>query len=368
MPPFDFKLTKQDGSARLGTMQTAHGVVQTPMFMPVGTQATVKAVAPKELEAVGAQVILANTYHLYLRPGHDLIRELGGLHKFMGYHKPILTDSGGYQVFSLGPLRKITEQGVRFKSHLDGSMHDISPERAIEIQEALGADIIMAFDECTPYPSTEEYTRISMEMTTRWAGRCKNAKLATEQALFGIVQGGMYPQLRRESVEGLLEVGFDGYAIGGLSVGETREMMFEMTDCVTQLLPTDHPRYMMGVGTPLDILEGVKYGVDMFDCVLPTRNARNGGLFTSQGKINIRNAIYAKDSSPLDPKCDCYTCQNFSRAYLRHLMASQEMLAGHLNTIHNLRFYLRMAEEIRKNIASGTFLDYYRQLRSAYAT
>ena len=362
---FDLLATDPCG-ARLGLMTTPHGAVDTPAFMPVGTQGTVKALAPRNLDEVGARIILANTYHLYLRPGHELIHDLGGLHRFMRFPGPILTDSGGYQVFSLGPLRRITEEGVRFRSHLDGSAHVLTPERAIEIQEALGADVAMAFDECTPYPATREYAERSMDLTTRWARRCREARRREDQALFGIVQGGMFPDLRLRSAEEIQAIGFDGYAIGGLSVGEPRETMFEMVACVAPALPADRPRYLMGVGTPLDILDAVGRGIDLFDCVLPTRNARNGSLFTRRGKINIRNAQYARDDSPVEEGCDCYTCRTFSRAYLRHLAVAGEMLSGHLNTLHNLRFYMRLVEGARKSIACGRFLDYHRELRNAY--
>jgi queuine tRNA-ribosyltransferase len=365
---FGFELLAVDPSgARRGRLTTPHGVVETPAFMPVGTQATVKSLAPRNLEETGARIILANTYHLYLRPGHELIRDLGGLHRFMAWPGPILTDSGGYQVFSLGPLRTITEEGARFRSHLDGSSHLLTPERAVAIQEALGADVIMAFDECAPYPASRDYTERSTDLTTRWAKRCADAKARPDQALFGIVQGGMFPDLRRRSAEAIRAIGFDGYAIGGVSVGEPRETMFEIVAATAPALPADRPRYLMGVGTPADILAAIGLGVDLFDCVLPTRNARNGSLFVAGGKINIRNARYARDAAPVEEGCDCHACRTFSRAYLRHLAVAGEMLSGHLNTIHNLRHYARLVEGARTSIARGEFLEYSRALRSAEA-
>ncbi len=329
--------------------------------MPVGTQATVKAMTPEELKEIGAEIILANTYHLYIRPGDKLIGRLGGLHKFMNWHLPILTDSGGFQLFSLGELRKIREEGVTFKSHLDGSSHFISPEVSIAIQESLGADIIMCFDDCPPYPASRDHVVNSMEMTSRWARRCKEAKKRDDQALFGIVQGGMYPDLRQRSVLDLCETGFDGYALGGLSVGEETEVMYEILESCSELLPEDRPRYVMGIGTPEDLMEGVYFGYDMFDCVMPTRNARNGMLFTSFGRLNIRNACHAEDPSPIDPLCSCYVCRNYSRAYLRHLSHSKEILASRLNTYHNLHYYLSLMEGARKAIAEGRFVDYRRE-------
>jgi len=357
----DFKLLKQDGKARLGSLTTPHGIIDTPIFMPVGTQATVKAMTPEELKEVDARIILANTYHLYIRPGHELIARMGGLHKFMGWDRPLLTDSGGFQVFSLSELRKISEDGVRFQSHLDGSYHTISPEGAIAIQEALGADIIMCFDECPPYPAEYQYVRTSMELTSRWAKRCKEAKKRPDQALFGIVQGGMYPELRAQSAADLREIGFDGYALGGLSVGEAPNLRYELMECCSGLLPTDQPRYVMGIGTPEDLVEGVNSGYDMFDCVMPTRNARNGMLFTRSGRINIKGAAYTEDSGPIDPECSCYVCRNYSRAYLRHLFRSGEILAARLNTWHNLHYYLSLMAEIRAAIAAGRFADFRRE-------
>jgi queuine tRNA-ribosyltransferase len=342
--------------ARVGKLRTAHGVVNTPVFMPVGTRATVKTCTPHDLISIGAEIILGNTYHLYLRPGPQIVQQAGGLHKFMAWKKPILTDSGGFQVFSLGPLRSITEEGVEFKSEIDGSKHFISPERSIEIQNALGADIIMAFDECPPQPSDYNYLKKSMEMTLRWAARCKKAHRNHNQQLFGIVQGGMEKDLRRASVEGTVEIGFPGYAIGGMSVGEEKLLMYETLAYTAPLPPKDRPRYLMGVGTPEDLVFGVSCGVDMFDCVMPTRNARNGSLFTTLGSIKIRNAQYKTDFTPLDPNCICYTCQNFTRAYLRHLYIENEILAHRLHTLHNLHFYLSLMRGVRRSILEGTFV------------
>src|SRR5512147_2192668 len=355
---FRFELINKDptSSARLGKFSTPHGEVNTPVFMPVGTQATVKTLSPDDLVSVGAEIILSNTYHLFLRPGHELIREFGGVQKFMGWNRPVLTDSGGFQVFSLAELRKITEEGVMFQSPLDGgARHLITPEYAVEIQEALGADIIMAFDECIPYPATRDYALESLERTLRWAGRCRDAKKSADQALFGIVQGGMYLDLRRRSAEALVEIGFDGYGLGGLSVGETKPMMYEMIEASMPVLPEDRPRYLMGVGTPEDLVEGVDRGIDMFDCVMPTRNARNGVLFTSFGKLSIKQNRYRTDDGPIDPECGCPTCQRFSRGYLRHLYQSNEILASVLNTWHNLYYYLQLMRRMRQAIESGTF-------------
>ena len=369
MMSFSFELikTSTDSRARLGRMTTAHGEVRTPVFMPVGTQGTVKAMAPDRLEEAGAEIILGNTYHLYLRPGHDLIRGHGGLHRFMNWDRPILTDSGGFQIFSLGPLRKITEEGVRFQSHIDGSKHFLSPEKAVEIQQALGSDIMMCLDDCTPYPADRACTEKSMALTHRWAKRCRVAKTGEGQALFGIVQGGLYRDLRRASVEALAEIGFDGYAIGGLSVGEPKALMLETLEATAPLLPAGRARYLMGVGTPEDIVEGVHHGIDLFDCVMPTRCARNGLLFTNRGKVVIKNARYRTDQAPLDETCDCYTCRNFSRAYLRHLFIAREILALLLNTIHNVRFYLALMERIRTAIAGGAFEDFRRSFRDRLA-
>ncbi len=338
-------------SARLGKLKTLHGEITTPVFMPVGTQASVKTLSPQDLKDNDVEIILGNTYHLYLRPGHGIIKELGGLHRFIGWDRPILTDSGGFQVFSHSDLRKINEDGVEFRSYIDGSKHFMTPELSIEIQESLGADIIMIFDEPAPYPSTYEYTLKSTELTTKWAGRCKERHNKEEQLLFGIVQGGIYEDLRQNSVKNIVGIGFDGYAIGGLSVGEDKEQMYKMTGYTAPLLPSDKPRYLMGVGTPEDIVQCVSMGVDMFDCVMPTRNARNGCLFTSNGKVNIRNARFAKDENPLDTNCNCYTCKNFSLAYLRHLFVSDEILSLRLNTIHNIHYYISLMREIRSAIA-----------------
>jgi len=360
---FTFSLTKTGtGTAgRLCRIATSHGPVSTPVFMPVGTQATVKTLSPADLEDIGAEIILANTYHLFLRPGHGLIREFGGLHRFMGWDRPVLTDSGGFQVFSLAELRKVTDEGVTFQSPLDGgAKHVITPELAVEIQEALGADIIMAFDECIPYPATKDYARESMDRTHRWAARCRQAKKDTGQALFGIVQGGMYTDLRERSAGTLVDIGFDGYAIGGLSVGETKPLMYEMIEATVPHLPADRPRYLMGVGTPEDLMEGVDRGIDMFDCVMPTRNARNGTFFTSFGKLVIRNSRYERDRDPIDPACRCYTCRTFSRAYLRHLFNAGEVLALRLGTIHNLSFYVGLMRDIRLSIAEDRFPEFKR--------
>lgn len=325
--------------------------------MPVGTNASVKAMNPDELKALNADVLLSNTYHLYLRPGHDTIREVGGLHKFMNWSGPILTDSGGFQVFSLSPLRKIKDDGVEFRSHIDGSLHFLTPELVMEIQGALGSDIAMIFDECTPYPATREYALKSLKLTTEWARRCMKAR-NENQALFGIVQGGMYKDLRKQSAEELIEIGFDGYALGGLSVGEPKELMYEMINYTTPLLPRDKPRYLMGIGDLLDVLEAVAAGIDMFDCVMPTRNARNGTLFTSQGRISIKREEFKKDPGPLDPNCECYTCRNYSRAFLRHMYMSREILSMRLNTLHNIHFYLDFFKRMRTAIAEGAFENF----------
>jgi queuine tRNA-ribosyltransferase len=347
-----FEVFKKDNKsrARLGRCHTSHGVFHTPAFIPVGTQATVKAMTPEELRDMGAEIILSNTYHLYLRPGHERIRRLGGLHRFMHWNHPLLTDSGGFQVFSLNSLVKVSEEGVEFQSHLDGSRHFISPEKAIAIQEALGADIIMCLDECTSFPASHEEAERSLELTLNWSRRCKDSHQQKDQALFGIVQGGMYSDLRRKGVEELAEIGFDGYALGGLSVGENKETMSRIIGETASLLPESLPRYVMGVGMPGDILQAVREGVDMFDCVLPTRNARNGTLFTRWGKMTIKNAKYAEDPSPIEEGCSCYTCSNYSRAYLRHLFFAEEILAFRLNTVHNLHFYLTFLKEIRQAI------------------
>jgi queuine tRNA-ribosyltransferase len=366
-----FNIQGQAGRARLGRIETAHGPVETPAFMPVGTAGTVKAVSHDILEDLGAQIILGNTYHLYLRPGHELVRKLGGLHKFMSWERALLTDSGGFQVFSLSELRKVSEEGVHFRSHLDGSSHLFTPERSMEIQIALGADIIMAFDECTEHPAERERARASMEMTLRWAKRSKvyfeahmhetpwsqtaglNPGLPQTPALFGIVQGGMYADLRRESAERTVELDFPGYAIGGLSVGESRAKTMEMIAAVLEILPKDKPRYVMGVGYPEEIVQYAAMGVDTMDCVLPTRAARHGLLFTSDGRINIKNARYAEDQGPADPKCSCRVCTRYTRAYLRHLFVSAEPLAAVLNTVHNLAYYLDTMRSVRHAITLG---------------
>ena len=356
--PFTLQTRSSQCAARCGEVRTLHGTFQTPIFMPVGTQATVKAVTPDNLVDMGAEIILANTYHLFLRPGHELIRDLGGLHRFMNWDRPILTDSGGFQIFSLRELAKITEEGAGFKSHLDGSSLFLSPEDAVAVQEALGSDIMMCLDTCIPYPADRKETLAATELTSRWARRSRAAQKETGQLLFGIVQGGMYPDLRALAVEQLLEIGFDGYALGGLSVGESRELMLEITGHTAELLPQDYPIYLMGVGTPEDLVESVYRGVDMFDCVMPTRNARNGMLFTSRGRVVIKNSQYSKDPRPPDENCGCYTCRNYSRAYLRHLYMSREILAYHLNTIHNLYYFIRLMGSMREAIENDTFLQF----------
>lgn len=360
------KTCKQSG-ARLGRLHTPHGIIETPIFMPVGTQATVKSMTPEELKEIGSQIILSNTYHLYMRPGHELIKRAGGLHKFMNWDKPILTDSGGFQVFSLGPLRKIKEEGVEFRSHLDGSKHFLTPEKAMEIQNALGSDIIMAFDECAPYPADREYVKNSLERTTRWLKRCKDAHNNTDkQALFGIIQGGMYKDLREQSAKEITSIDLPGYAIGGLSVGEPKPLMYDVLEHTTPLMPKDKPRYLMGVGSPDDLVEGVIRGVDMFDCVLPTRIARNGTAMTSQGKVVVRNATYAEDFTPLDPECDCYACKNYSRAYIRHLIKANEILGARLITTHNLHFLLNLMKQIRQAIMEDRLLDFRNEFFAKY--
>jgi len=376
--PVEYKLLKNDGAQRprLGQIHTQRGIINTPAFIPVGTNATVKAMNQDELKELGAEIILANTYHLYLRPGHEAIKKIGGLHKFMNWQGPILTDSGGFQVFSLSPLRKINNDGVTFKSHLDGSTHFLTPELVMEIQSALGSDIVMAFDECAPYPASREYALNSLKLTTEWAKRCKEAaKLRScevekfsisqhpnfpisqfhGQALFGIIQGGVHPDLRMQSAEELIKIGFDGYAIGGLSVGESKESMYEIINYTTPLLPEDKPRYLMGIGDLFDVLEAVSAGIDMFDCVMPTRNARNGTLFTSKGRMSIKREEFKTDSDPLDPDCECYTCKNYSKAYLRHLFMNREILSMRLNTLHNLHFYLNFFRKMREAIENGKF-------------
>lgn len=355
-----FEKLAQSGRARRGRLTLEHGVVETPIFMPVGTYGTVKGMLPRDLEEIKAQIILGNTFHLYLRPGLEVIKEHGGLHGFMKWDKPILTDSGGFQVFSLGAMRKIKEEGVTFRSPIDGSKVFLSPEISMEIQQVLNSDIVMIFDECTPYPATHTEAQSSLQLSLRWAKRCKTAheENANPNALFGIIQGGMYEDLRGESLKGLLDIGFDGYAIGGLSVGEPKEEMLKVLDYLPAQMPEDKPRYLMGVGKPEDIVEAVRRGVDMFDCVMPTRNARNGHYFVTDGLVRIRNSQYRHDQGPLDPHCDCYTCTNFSRAYLFHLEKCGEMLASMLGTIHNLRYYQRFTQDIRDALENGTFDDF----------
>jgi queuine tRNA-ribosyltransferase len=365
---FNFHVTDTDGRARCGVMTTAHGDVQTPAFMPVGTQGAVKGITHRDLDDLGAEIMLSNTYHLYLRPGDDVIARRGGLHRFAGWHKPILTDSGGYQVFSLSARRTVDESGVRFQSHLDGSAHVLTPEKAADIQAQLGSDVAMVLDECLAYPSDAGAAHASMQRTLRWASRARDRMVQlrehgadgvvvtnTGQAQFGIVQGSVYPELRRESAEATVALGFEGYAIGGLSVGEPLALMYEVVDVTTPMLPGDRPRYLMGTGTPEDLVESVARGIDLFDCVLPTRNARNGQLFTSEGRINIKNARYAEDDGPLDPECACYTCRTFSRAYLRHLFMAGEINSATLNTLHNLKFYLDTLRRIGESVKFGRF-------------
>lgn len=352
--------------ARLGKLHTPHGTFDTPMFMPVGTQATVKTLSPEELYDMGSQVILSNTYHLFLRPGHELVKKAGGLHSFMNYKRGMLTDSGGFQVFSLGAMRKITEEGVMFRSHIDGSKKFLSPEIATNVQEALGADIAMAFDECIPYPADFEYAKKSTERTTRWAKRCLDVHTREDQSLFGIVQGGMYPELRKLSVKQLTELDFAGYGIGGLSVGEPKPMMYDILGHTTVDMPKDKARYLMGVGTADCIVEAVNLGVDMFDCVFPTRVARNGTAMTNHGRLVVRNAKYAEDFLPIEEGCNCYTCRNFSRAYIRHLFKAEEIFALRLLTIHNLYFLLNFTKRIREAIANDTFPEFRERFLQNY--
>ena len=383
MPAITFDLLKTDSRtrARRGTLHTPHGDIDTPIFMPVGTAATVKAMRPEEVEELGAQIILSNTYHLYLRPGMDVVKEAGGLHSFMNWKKPILTDSGGFQVFSLGAMRKITEEGVSFRSHIDGSKHMISPEKSMEIQHCLGSDIMMAFDECAPYPADRSYVKQSMDRTHRWLARCRdyhNAKADSlggesrilgeglNQSLFGIMQGGVYKDLRRESAMAISEMDLPGYSIGGLSVGEPKDIMYDVMDECVELLPKNKPRYLMGVGSPDCLFEGVERGVDMFDCVLPTRIARHGMAMTSRGRVNIKNARYEMDFTPLDPECDCYTCRNYSKAYLRHLFKCDEILSAMLMTNHNLHFLVNTMTKIRKAIDEDRFTEYKKEFYDAY--
>lgn len=362
MNAFTLQSQSSDCAARRGEVATAHGTFQTPIFMPVGTQATVKGVTPENLAELGAQIILANTYHLFLRPGHELIRALGGLHKFMNWPGPILTDSGGFQIFSLKDISTITEEGATFQSHIDGSKQFLSPEIAVAIQEALGSDIMMVLDTCIPYPATRQEAAKATRLTARWAKRCRQAQPANQQLLFGIIQGGMYEAQRQQAVEEIVNIGFDGYALGGLSVGEPRQQMYDLTEFTAALLPADHARYVMGVGTPEDLVECVWRGVDMFDCVMPTRNARNGMLFTSRGRLVIKNARFKDDPRPIAEDCDCYTCRHYSRAYLRHLYMAKEILAAQLHTIHNLHYFLGLMRDIRQAIED----DRYNQFRQEF--
>lgn len=369
---FAFEVLATDDAARCGRMTTAHGEIDTPAFMPVGTQGTVKSLSPDELLEAGSQILLGNTYHLYLRPGTAVLQNAGGLHRFMGWERPILTDSGGYQVFSLTKLRRIYENGVRFQSHIDGSYHEFTPEAVMEMQRAIGADIIMAFDECAPYPATEAYIADSNAMTIAWAARCKAAweqappRYGYAQTLFGIVQGGVFPHLRRQSAQQLMEIDFPGYAIGGLSVGEPKSAMYEMAAVVAEQLPAGKPRYLMGVGKPEDIVEAVNLGVDLFDCVIPTRNGRKGQAFSWQGPVNLRNATHKDDLQPIDAACACYACKRFSRAYVRHLFQAHELLGMRLVSLHNLYFYHTLMAAIRQAIAAGKFGEWRRNFQNAY--
>ena len=356
--PYQLLHRSSECPARCGRVTTLHGVFDTPVFMPVGTLGTVKAVTPENLLDLGAQIILGNTYHLFIRPGHELIRKFGGLHRFMHWDRPILTDSGGFQIFSLQELAQITEKGAAFRSHLDGSKLFLSPEKAVHVQEALGSDIMMVLDTCIPYPATLDEAARATELTARWARRCRAAQSDTGQLLFGILQGGMYPELRKQAAAELIDIGFDGYAMGGLSVGEPKELMHEMLDASVPLLPDSHAKYLMGVGTPEDLVEGVYRGVDMFDCVMPTRNARNGMLFTSRGRVVIKNCSNREDQRPVDEQCNCYTCRNYSRAYLRHLFQSREILAYQLNSIHNLHYYCSLMANMRRAIAEDRFMAF----------
>ncbi|MCC2624993.1 MAG: tRNA guanosine(34) transglycosylase Tgt [Burkholderiales bacterium] len=355
-----FEVLHTDGNARLGKLTTLHGIIETPIFMPVGTYGAVKSLSPLELNQSNAQIILGNTFHLWLRPGMDIINKFGGLHKFIGWDKPILTDSGGFQVFSLGKLRKIKEEGVYFQSPIDGAKQFLSPEKSMEIQTCLNSDIVMIFDECTPYPASYGEARESMELSLRWAKRSREAfdKHNNKNALFAIVQGGMHLDLRQKSLDELMQIGFDGIAVGGLSVGEPKHEMYRMLEGLAEMLPPEKPHYLMGVGTPEDLVYGVKHGIDMFDCVMPTRNARNGWLFTRFGDIKIKNAKYRDDIRPLDESCSCYTCRNFSRSYLHHLYKIGEILGARLNTIHNIHYYLALMSEIRESIAQNKYSEF----------
>lgn len=369
MDAVTYELIKKsdETDARLGKLHTPHGDIDTPVFMPVGTQATVKAMTPEELKEIGAGIILSNTYHLYMRPGEELVKKAGGLHKFMNWDRAILTDSGGFQVFSLSSLRDIKEEGVTFRSHIDGSKHFISPEKAIEIQNALGADIMMCFDECLPFPCEHDYARDALQRTIRWAKRCKDTHKNTEnQSLFGIIQGGMFKDLREESIKNMVEMNFPGYSIGGLSIGEPKSLMYEVLDWTVHKLPENKPRYLMGVGSPDCLIEGSIRGIDMFDCVLPTRIARNGTVFTSHGKLVIRNAAYTEDFRPLDEECNCYACRNYSRAYVHHLFKAGEILGARLATIHNLYFLINLMAEIRNAIKEDNLLHFRDEFYTKY--
>ncbi|WP_010288111.1 tRNA guanosine(34) transglycosylase Tgt [Kurthia massiliensis] len=368
-PPIRYEFIKEckQTGARLGIVHTPHGSFETPAFMPVGTQATVKTMAPEEIKAMGANMILSNTYHLWLRPGHELVKQAGGLHKFMNWDGAILTDSGGFQVFSLSDMRKITEEGVHFRNHLNGSKMFLSPEKAMEIQNALGADIIMAFDECPPFPATFEYMKASVERTTRWAARCKEAHARPdEQGLFGIIQGGEYEELRKQSARDLVAMDFPGYAIGGLSVGEPKDIMNRMLEYTTPLMPADKPRYLMGVGSPDSLIDGSIRGIDMFDCVLPTRIARNGTCMTSQGRVVVKNAKYAEDFTPIDPECDCYACKNYTKAYIRHLIKADETFGIRLTSTHNLHFLQNLMRQIRQAIREDRLGDFREEFFEKY--
>ncbi|MAM70944.1 MAG: tRNA guanosine(34) transglycosylase Tgt [Gammaproteobacteria bacterium] len=363
----EFTVSTTDGEARRGQLSFARGTVQTPAFMPVGTYGSVKGLLPTQIAETGAEILLGNTFHLMLRPGTEIIQKHGDLHDFMGWDKPILTDSGGFQVFSLGDMRRISEEGVEFRSPVNGDKVFLSPEKAIEVQHQLGSDIVMVFDECTPYPATETEARESMELSMRWALRCKKAHGDNSSALFGIVQGGMYPALRETSLNALTQISFDGYAIGGLSVGEPKDDMLKVLDSIAALMPADKPRYLMGVGTPADLVEAVSRGIDMFDCVMPTRNARNAHIFTSAGVLKLRNARFRDDLAPLDENCDCYTCKNFSRSYLHHMDKCREMLGAQLNTIHNLHYYQRLMANLREAVEQGTLAAFRNSFYAAQA-
>lgn len=364
----NFAIVKTDelSNARLGQLTTSHGTFDTPIFMPVGTQATVKTLTPEDLYEIGVGIALSNTYHLYLRPGEDLVAKAGGLHKFVNWKRGILTDSGGFQVFSLSKLRQISDDGVYFNSHLDGSRHFLTPEKVMDIEQKLGADIAMCFDECSPYPCTYEEAEKAVTRTSKWAKRCKDAHTREDQALFGIIQGNVFPDLRIRSAEEIVGIDFPGYAIGGLSVGEPKEDMYKILDLTHTLLPQDKPRYLMGVGAPEDLVEGVKRGIDMFDCVLPTRLARHGTAYTHKGKVTLRNATFAQDFAPVDDGCDCYVCQNYSRAYIRHLIKAEEMLAPRLLSYHNIYFLVKLMENIRSAIRTGEFAGFYEQFFNGY--